>query len=148
VIIAGHVLHHVGDIPRALREIRRILKPRGVLYASAVGANHLKELRDMVLALRRDAGDSSPLPRLAFTLESGFQPLAECFGHVRLHRYPDEFRVTEAAPLVDYVGSGFWTGADFDSWRNDFEQMVSEMICDSGAIHISKDSGLFEARRG
>lgn len=32
VIYIQHVLHHIGDVPQALREINRCLKPGGVLF--------------------------------------------------------------------------------------------------------------------
>ena len=36
-VIANHMLYHVPDIPRALGEVRRVLKPSGVCYAATMG---------------------------------------------------------------------------------------------------------------
>src|SRR5262245_7631139 len=40
-VIANHMLYHVPDRPRALAEIRRVLKPGGKLYAATNGDSHM-----------------------------------------------------------------------------------------------------------
>lgn len=40
-VLANHMLYHVPSLGRALAEIRRVLKPTGVLYASTNGQSHL-----------------------------------------------------------------------------------------------------------
>jgi len=144
-IVANHMLHHVPDVPNALREIRRALRSGGVLYASAVGQSNMRELHSIVSEFNLSLGDELSRPRLPFTIETGVGALAECFENVRIHRYPDALHITEAGPLVDYVGSGLLGGADFEAWSAKLQQTVSEMIAESGAIRISKDSGLFIA---
>ncbi len=45
-VIANHMLYHVPDRPKAITEIKRILKPSGRLVATTVGENHMKEMMD------------------------------------------------------------------------------------------------------
>ena len=46
-VIAVHMLYHVPDQHRALREVRRVLKPEGLFYASTNGRTHMQEIGDL-----------------------------------------------------------------------------------------------------
>ena len=46
VLIANHMLYHVPDRPKALSEIKRVLKPGSRLYAATNGEERLQELRE------------------------------------------------------------------------------------------------------
>jgi SAM-dependent methyltransferase len=139
-IIANHMLYHVPNRARALREIRRVLRPGGRFYAATNGETHMREL-DELLA---QAGQP-PLGRPAnhFTLGSGAAELAGVFAQVTLDRYDDGLVVTEAAPLIAYLRSGLRYAAD------DQARIVAtvdrELAARGGALHISKSSGLFTA---
>jgi SAM-dependent methyltransferase len=139
-IIANHMLYHVPDRPRALAEIRRVLRPDGRFYAATNGEGHLRELDEFLT----QAGQP-PLARPAnhFTLESGAAELAQVFAQVTLDRYDDGLAVTEAAPLVAYLESGLrYAAAD---QARIAATVAQELTARGGALHISKSSGLFTA---
>ena len=46
-VVAIHMLYHVPDQPRALAEIRRVLRPGGRFYASTNGRSHMHEIGDL-----------------------------------------------------------------------------------------------------
>ncbi len=48
VVIANHMLYHVPDIPRALGEIRRVLRPNGWFHGATNGLRHMLELDQLV----------------------------------------------------------------------------------------------------
>jgi SAM-dependent methyltransferase len=144
VLIANHMLYHVPDRPRALAEIRRVLRPGGRFYASTVGAAHLRELGELVRRFDPQIvfgiGDEA-----SFTLESGAEQLAPHFSSVVLHRYEDALIVTKAEPLIAYILSGR-VGASLEGDRAaEFATFVERELADQGALHITKASGLFEA---
>jgi NADH dehydrogenase [ubiquinone] 1 alpha subcomplex assembly factor 5 len=59
--VSGLALHLVNDLPGALVQIRRALKPDGLLLASLLGGETLKELREAwVIAETEVAGGVSP----------------------------------------------------------------------------------------
>ena len=43
LVIANHMLYHVPDLPRAVRELARMLRPGGRLCAATNGARHMAE---------------------------------------------------------------------------------------------------------
>ena len=145
VVVANHMLHHVADVPKALAEIERVLAPGGVFYASTFGVDNMQELTQLIAQFASRPRRRSVAVSTAFSVETGAQLLADCFERVRLHRYADALKVTEVEPLAEYVASGLVGAEDFDSWRVDFEKAVAQMIAQSGAVWISKETGLFEA---
>jgi SAM-dependent methyltransferase len=152
VVIANHMLYHVPDLPQGLSEIRRMLKPRGRLYAATNGLDNMRELTDL---LRRfDAAQPYDISRIiaSFSLENGEELLRPYFSPVRLLRYDDGLAVTEPEPLVAYAASmgslaGQFTGETLARFRAFVEQEVADAVAREGAFRIRKSQGLFEAYR-
>jgi ubiquinone/menaquinone biosynthesis C-methylase UbiE len=145
-VIANHMLYHVADKAAAFSEIRRVLKPDGVFYASTVGESHLLEISDLLCKFDDKLVSWSRVTD-SFTLESGMAQLAEWFSEIKLTRFDDALEVTEAAPLVDYILSG-WARQILEERLEQFRQFVAgEIEFRQGVFHISKDSGLFVASR-
>jgi ubiquinone/menaquinone biosynthesis C-methylase UbiE len=145
-VIANHMLYHVPDRPRALAEIRRVLRPDGRFYATTVGEAHLRELHD--LSLRFDpalvwwGGSTAD----TFKLENGGEQIARVFEQMSLRRYEDALVVTEAEPIVAFIASGVPNDLLTGERRAEFLRFVEdELAASGGAIRISKDSGVFEA---
>jgi ubiquinone/menaquinone biosynthesis C-methylase UbiE len=142
-VIANHMLYHVPDRPKAIAEIKRVLKTGGHFFATTVGDNHLKEITDWFRQVHKtEVWDSfSNL----FTLENGLTQLTPFFSNVTVSRYEDNLHVTELELLLAYFHSGVRAGElsddEFAKLRNDLEKELKE----KGMIFIRKDSGLFEA---
>lgn len=140
-VIANHMLYHVPDRPKALAEIRRVLRPSGRFYAATNGENHLREIHELV---HQFDPTTDLWNRTTFRLADGADELAPFFPQVLLHRYASALIVTEAEPLVAFVAS--MIGAELTGARRAaFTQVVEERIAADGAIHVTKDTGLFEA---
>ncbi len=147
VVIANHMLYHVPDIDAALRELRRVLRAGGRLYASTVGHGHLKGITDLVRrfdpAIPYDTGG----PAERFGLENGAVILGRTFDAVRLHIYADALHVTDAALLAAYVGSMLPQGTELTAAQlADFQHLVEFEIERAGYLHIAKAQGMFEAQ--
>ncbi|MHA1165242.1 MAG: methyltransferase domain-containing protein [Alphaproteobacteria bacterium] len=64
LVISGLTLHMVNDLPGALVQIRRALKPDGLFLAAVLGGRTLMELRE-AMALAEDEIDGGVSPRVA-----------------------------------------------------------------------------------
>jgi ubiquinone/menaquinone biosynthesis C-methylase UbiE len=142
-VIANFMLYHVPDRPKAIGEIKRVLKPKGHLIAATVGDNHLYEMMDWLGRVHVNrVWESYANP---FTLESGLEQLKSYFPHVTLSRYEDSLNVTEIEPIMAYIHSSMrvmeLSEEELSNLRLDLEKELKE----KGKIFISKDSGLFEA---
>lgn len=141
MVIANYMLYHVPDRAHAYREIRRVLRPGGHFYAATLGKNHLAELFGMVDRFQPGAG----VWELPFTLENGGDEISPHFSDLTLRHYEDALIVTEVEPLVAYILSG-WSGISRDK-EAELGRFIGEEMAQGGAIHISKESGLFSAHK-
>jgi SAM-dependent methyltransferase len=74
--VAAWMLYHVPDVPRALAELARVLRPGGRLVAVTNGLDHLQELRDLLGLGQR--------PDTTFSRENGEELLRPHFARVEL----------------------------------------------------------------
>jgi len=149
-VLANHMLYHVPDRERAFLEIRRVLKPHGRLYAATNGEQHMREITQLVHAslpeLNREEVFFS-IHASGFTLENGAAQLARHFSQVRTLPYEDALRVTEVEPLLSYVLSSPISKSLSTKQVDRLRELLAKQMAEQGHIHISKASGVFEARR-
>jgi ubiquinone/menaquinone biosynthesis C-methylase UbiE len=142
-VVANHMLYHVPERPRALREIRRVLKPGGGCFAATFSRVNMREFNE---AVERFFGTIFSNSVNLFGLENGAEMMRECFGAVEVRRYPDALEVTAVQPLMDYIDSvqrRAFAAPDKQAAIRDF---FAAEIRAQGAFHISKDAGLLISR--
>lgn len=144
-VVANHMLYHVPDVELALSEFRRVLRPGGRLYAATNGGSHLRELDDLITKL----GDYAPARGVTdqFSLQNGAERLSCWFSRVELCRSAAPLAVTEAEPLVAFALSMLPTARQTEATRAQLLGFVKPQLAQQGSIHISRETGLFEAVR-
>jgi len=142
-VIANHMLYHVPDKPKAITEIKRVLKTGGHFFATTVGDKHLKEITNWFRQIHKiEVWESfSNL----FTLENGLNQLKPFFPNVTVSRYEDNLHVTELEPLIAYFCSGVRAGELSDDELAKLRSDLGKELKEKGKIFVHKDSGLFEA---
>ncbi|HEY2322320.1 MAG TPA: class I SAM-dependent methyltransferase [Thermoanaerobaculia bacterium] len=138
LVIANHMLYHVEERQRGLREIRRVLRRGGMLFAATNGRDHLREIKTLMSDFGIEGGDISA----SFTLENGQEQLRQVFGEVRRDDYPDALRVTDPELLLRYVAS---ISPRVEAVRKEMEATVVARIAADGAFHVVKSTGAFTA---
>ncbi len=107
MLMANHMLYHVPDIDKAIKEIRRVLKPKGKFYASTNGEGNMLEIRQMLAQVAKilpselvaDSFSSS------FTLESAPAYLNKYFKTVKRFDLNAEIIVDKVEPIMAYLMS-------------------------------------------
>lgn len=143
LVVANHMLYHVPDIPRALREMRRVLKPGGHLALATNGEGHLSELHQLLSTLAETPITSGAVAR--FGLQNGDALLAEVFPQRELFIYPDSLWVTEVEPLISYIRSMWWVEGWNETQLARLEQEIVKRMEEEGGMSIQKSTGLFWA---
>jgi ubiquinone/menaquinone biosynthesis C-methylase UbiE len=137
------MLYHVPDRPKAIGEIKRVLKPAGRLFATTIGKNHLKEMADWLRQV--SIGNTFESFGSPFTLDNGLEQLQQSFSHVTISRYPDNLRVTEFKPILAFIRSTTYAKELSEEGLIHLQQDLERQLASKGEIFITKDSGLFEA---
>lgn len=140
-VIANCVLYHVPNLPRALAEIRRVLKPGGYFYAATFSEKIFAE----VAYFSRAAGIPSWLGTIGFSLENGHEQLATAFSPVELHRLENALVITEVEPLVELVRTGTTDADCHEEQFHELRRLVQQELEQHGAIRTNVDLALFES---
>jgi SAM-dependent methyltransferase len=148
-VLANHMLYHVSERHQSLKEIRRVLKPGGVLFASTMGTSHMKEVKGLLSELNPNYDLGRQDFACEFGLENGEDQLdAAGFVDIGLQRYEDFLQVTDAKPLIAYIRTTPGGRENLtDSRLSKLEAMLNETIREEGAVQITKEVGLFVAFR-
>ena len=148
-VVANHMLYHVPDIDKGLREARRVLAPVGRLFAATNGVTHMKELREMVGRVAPELGYvRAHSPVADFCLENGSAILSRHFSDVSLHVFEGGLRITEVEPVIAYVRSTENSLEHFgDCEAEALRRLVAEEINREGAFCVTRSTGMFEALR-
>lgn len=145
LVIADHVLFYSNALNHTLKEIRRVLKPEGVLAASTYGAKHMKEITELVQEFNPEIRLAAENLYDQFGLENGEDILKQYFRTTVSRRYEDSIEISEADPLISYILSchGNQNRLLLDHYK-EFRRFVEEKV--RNGFHITKDAGVFLAR--
>ena len=155
VALAMHMLYHVPDMVRAARELRRVLRPGGVLLAATNSERDKLELWDVYTAALRMAGGSGVESHagisIPFMLESGAAVLREAFTHVEARYMPEgELQIPDVAPVVSYMDSArsfrersLPAGVTWNAVMAALDTIVAQRISEDGAFRVRTSAGLF-----
>jgi SAM-dependent methyltransferase len=142
-VIANHMLYHVPQRPKAIAEIKRILKVGGRLIATTIGDDHMKEMNSWLACASNHA--QTGMFSQAFTLENGLEQLTPFFSDVDRSRYEDDLRVTVIEPVTAYIRSAIRAADLSEDGLGIVEKELAAILEKEGEIFITKDSGLFQA---
>lgn len=154
VVLAAHMLYHVPDIARAVREARRVLRPGGTALLVANGSADKREVRELWQEAAEVVGASFAPPgsTLRFDVDTAGDLVGAVFGDVQVDVLTGEFRFPAPEPVLAWVDSlRDGTGADVDdvAWAAvsaELRARIERRIAADGDFVVTKSSGVIVAR--
>ena len=143
-VVANHMLYHVPDRPKALAEIRRVLKKDGFLLAATNGDKHLAEINGWLKMISPDA-DFTPYGN-PFTLDNGAKQLEPFFSIIEIHRYKNNLHITEIDPLIAYLNSTIKIDEIDPEKLANLRLLFETILAEDGEIFVGNDFGAFTVK--
>ncbi|MBQ9815333.1 MAG: class I SAM-dependent methyltransferase [Lachnospiraceae bacterium] len=140
-VIANSMLYHVPNIECGIREVRRVLRNKGVFYCATYGENNFTD----VLADWFELDGESFRPNHNFTMQNGEQKLKEVFTNVEANFYEDSLHITNIEDLTDYLRSLVSLKAIIDLPSDRIHEILMRHSC-NGTIELPKEYGMFVCR--
>ena len=145
LVIANHVLFYCDDIDKLCREVRRVLKPDGRFVCSTYGADHMKEVSQLVQGFDERIKLSADKLYERFGRENGKSILESYFDEVEWEQYEDSLLVPEPEPLIAYVLSCHGNQSQYITDRyKEFQIYVRKKT--AKGFEITKDAGIFACK--
>lgn len=157
VVLANHMLYHVSDLAGALAEIRRVLRPDGVLVAGTNSRDNLPELDTLMRRSCALLGYPRVGARIGdeFSLERGAMLLAHHFRAVARYDLPSAFHFPEVVPVLEYLNSirplheaELPAGVTWAELMTMLEKQITRLIRHFGELKVSKLAGVIVATDG
>lgn len=142
MVIANHVLFYCDDITQACSEIKRVLKPDGILLCSTYGTAHMQEITELVQKFDSRIILAAENLYERFGLDNGAEILSQYFSKVDIEKYEDAIVIDKADPLIEYILSCHGNQNQYllDKYQ-EFRQYVKKQV--KGQYRITKDAGYF-----
>ena len=105
LVLAMHMLYHVGEPERAVAEFRQVLAARGRLVVVLNADDHLGELRHALRQARDEVGIGTEAPSERLRLGEGEALLRAAFRSVVRYDFVCELVIGRPEPLEAYVAS-------------------------------------------
>jgi SAM-dependent methyltransferase len=159
VVMAHHILHHVPDVEVAVIEMKRVLKPSGVLISATNSVHTMPEFqflmrRAIVLLTRTGAAQvrAPEMPTDRYALENGTRILSRHFFGVVRHDLPNALVFPDVEPAMTYLEStrelreaALPEDVIWDDVMMIVRQQIRQLIKHMGELVIKKQSGVLVA---
>jgi len=146
LVIANHMLYHVPQLPKALAELKRVLKPDGVFTATTISRTNNGPLRRLVRRFDLPVAIDTPGLAARFGAESGGRILRKAFSAVERRKFRSILRVPLAEVVLDYLESMRHPGAP---WSPEAARRSLEVhLARQGVFIVRNLSAVFFCRKG
>lgn len=145
IVIANHMMYHVPDINKGIKEVYRVLKKDGLFYTSTFSKNHMHELNELTAKYVE-----LPKSRVSdrYTLENGKEYVYEVFNNVETRMHEDSLKIDNPDAVIKYIFSGSHAKQQLIGEKKDiFEKNIKSMFNEEKIFNVKKEAGVMIARK-
>ena len=146
--MALHMLYHVPDIPAAVQELRRVVRPGGFLMVTTNAGDDEAEITELY---RRAGGtDDGAFGDWRFCIENAKPYLRAAFDRVELHLEESQLIVRDVAPMRNSIESlrylvepGLDPALPWSVFLDRLTEEAQQVIDRNGAFVVHARTGIF-----
>lgn len=148
VVLACHMLYHVPNIEKALKEISRVLKPSGRFISTTISQYHIREVKDFLSEFGLYSEERLKLFS-EFRNETGKDVLKSFFAEIEFYEYINQVNITSIDPLMKYIETmcPMEKYPNFQEIKPQIEEAIIEILEKKSKFQINGISGLFKAKK-
>ena len=148
------MLYHVADQESAAAELRRVVRPGGVLVSTTASSDNQSELREVVEGVVGDGWSWNRPSAVSFHLEGGVEILGTAFDSVEVVRAPErQIYITDPDAMSDYVASAadhyartLPPGRTWEGVVDAVRSATAAAVANSGALVVTARLGALVCR--
>lgn len=146
LVIANHMLYHAPDIDRAIRELRRVVKPGGRVATATNGVGHMHQMDELLEKHQPGYREGRRSQVRRYALENAPEMLHKRFRTVEKLVYEDHLHITRVQPVLDYINS-LWEALALGQPQvyAQITRQVQAEIDQQGYFLVNKSQGLLIA---
>jgi SAM-dependent methyltransferase len=160
VVMANHMLYLAPDVEGAVLELRRVLKPDGVLFAATTSITSTPQFRELfrrAILLVSPPGRSREVTipetmHRRFSLENGSRILSRHFYAVVRHDLPSSFIFNDVEPIMEYLEATravrepqLPEGVTWDKVMVIMREQITNLIMSLNVLVVDKLTGVLMA---
>lgn len=146
IVIANHMLYHVSNIDRALKEVSRVLKKDGTFYATTNSDYGIRYYLNQILK-EYNPLTTSFSEKYSFSMQNGKKLLNSFFSNIDCIEYKDLLNVPDVAPLMKWIKSISSISSVKDEEIQYLEKYFNEILINKTSIEIPKEACLFIVKK-
>ena len=144
IVIADHVLYYIDNREEMFNKIKKILKPNGTFYATTIGENHMKEIKDLAVMYNKEIKIEKVAFYTKFGLENGNSQLSKYFKYINKREYEDSLIIDDPKAILSYLYSTHGNLQDIiKGKKRDFDRFVTNYMNEHEKLFVNKSTGIF-----
>lgn len=145
IVISNHNLYHAENIEKVLKEIKIVLKPKGIFSCTTNTENHLIELKQLLERFSTDFIWSNDSILKQFGMKNGEKMLDKYFSIIKKYKYINKLHILDPESIINYLLS-LRDKNIYMIVNNNREAIVYEVdkeIKEKGYFEVQAEPGMF-----